>query len=196
MCLYHIKDNETVNTFNDIYRLGQYETVDYQILDRVNKFGDAYEVNLKQMLNDISCIPSVLGSSTNIANVSSVAMQILYAMAQVNADETKKWLNIGFRERFERFKKILSMQGISVESDVDVIYNVSMPVATTEMIANLKALQEMGAISKETIMEKSDIVSDVEVEKKRLSGENVKDSPNGETLKTTDNVDNSVDNLA
>ena len=155
-----------------------------------------YLDNLKQMLNDISCIPSVLGSSTNIANVSSVAMQILYAMAQVNADETKKWLNIGFRERFERFKKILSMQGISVESDVDVIYNVSMPVATTEMIANLKALQEMGAISKETIMEKSDIVSDVEVEKKRLSGENVKGSPNGVTLKTTDNVDNSVDNLA
>ena len=154
-----------------------------------------YLDNLKQMLNDISCIPSVLGSSTNIANVSSVAMQILYAMAQVNADETKKWLNIGFRERFERFKKILSMQGISVESDVDVIYNVSMPVATTEMIANLKALQEMGAISKETIMEKSDIVSDVEVEKKRLSGENVKGSPNGVTLKTTDNVDNSVDNL-
>ena len=155
-----------------------------------------YLDNLKQMLNDISCIPSVLGSSTNIANVSSVAMQILYAMAQVNADETKKWLNIGFRERFERFKKILSMQGISVESDVDVIYNVSMPVATTEMIANLKALQEMGAISKETIMEKSDIVSDVEVEKKRLSGENVEGSTNGETLKTTDNVDNSVDNLA
>ena len=132
----------------------------------------------------------------NMVKYSSVAMQILYAMAQVNADETKKWLNIGFRERFERFKKILSMQGISVESDVDVIYNVSMPVATTEMIANLKALQEMGAISKETIMEKSDIVSDVEVEKKRLSGENVNRSPNGEQLKTTDNVDNSVDNLA
>lgn len=149
-----------------------------------------YLDNLKQMLNDISCIPSVLGSSTNIANVSSVAMQILYAMAQVNADETKKWLNIGFRERFERFKKILSMQGISVESDVDVIYNVSMPVATTEMIANLKALQEMGAISKETIMEKSDIVSDVEVEKKRLSGENVEYSPNGEESKDKEDKDN------
>ena len=142
---------------------------------------------LDNMLNDISCIPSVLGSSTNIANVSSVAMQILYAMAQVNADETKKWLNIGFRERFERFKKILSMQGISVESDVDVIYNVSMPVATTEMIENLKALQEMGAISRETIMEKSDIVSDVEVEKKRLSGEKVSQN----VSQKVDNVDNS-----
>lgn len=63
----------------------------------------------------------------------------------------------------------------------------------TEMIANLKALQEMGAISKETIMEKTEYVSDVEVEKKRLSGENVECSPNGEGSKTTDNVDNSVD---
>lgn len=155
---------------------GDYKTVSASMDYNTIKL---YLDNLKQMLNDISCIPSVLGSSTNIANVSSVAMQILYAMAQVNADETKKWLNIGFRERFERFKKILSMQGISVESDVDVIYNVSMPVATTEMIANLKALQEMGAISKETIMEKSDIVSDVEVEKKRLSGEKVDCTPNG-----------------
>lgn len=60
-------------------------------------------------------------------------------------------------------------------SDVDVIYNVSMPVATTEMIANLKALQEMGAISKETIMEKSDIVGDVDVEKSRLGAEYIED---------------------
>ena len=130
-----------------------------------------YLDNLKQMLNDISCMPSVLGSNTNIANISEVSMQILLMMASVYADENKKWLNIGFSERFKRFQKILSMQGISVDSDVDVIYNVSMPVASTEMIANLKALQEMGAISKETIMEKSELISDVDVEKKRLASE-------------------------
>lgn len=100
-------------------------------------------------------------------------MQILLMMASVYADENKKWLNIGFQKRFEMFKKILGMQGIKVDSDVEVIYNVAMPVASTEMIANLKALQEMGAISKKTIMEKTEYVSDVEVEKKRLSGENV-----------------------
>jgi hypothetical protein len=118
-------------------------------------------------------MPSVLGSSTNIANISEVSMQILLMMASVYADENKKWLNIGFQKRFEMFKKILGMQGIKVDSDVEVIYNVAMPVASTEMIANLKTLQEMGAISKETIMEKTEYVSDVEVEKKRLSGENV-----------------------
>lgn len=139
-----------------------------------------YLDNLKQMLNDISCIPSVLGSSTNIANISEVAMKILYAMASVNADETQKWLNTGFRKRFEKFQKILSMQGINTESNVDVIYNVSMPIASTEMIANLKALREMGAISVESIMEKSDIVSDVDVEKKRLMSEKSQCAPNGE----------------
>lgn len=130
-----------------------------------------YLDNMKQFLNDVSNIPSVLGSNTNIANISEVSMQILLMMANLNADETKKWLNLGFKERFKRFQKILSMQGIGVESDVDVIYNVSMPVASTEMIANLKALQEMGAISRETIMEKSEIITDVDVEKKRLEGE-------------------------
>ena len=150
-----------------------------------------YLDNLKQMLNDIACIPSVLGSSTNIANISSVSMQILLMMANVYADENKKWLNNGFSERFRMFQKILGMQGIKVDSDVDVIYNVSMPVASTEMIANLKALQEMGAISRETIMEKTEYITDVDVEKKRLQGENVSQnvSQNG------DNVDNSVDNL-
>lgn len=130
-----------------------------------------YLDNMKQFLNDVSNIPSVLGSNTSIANISEVSMQILLMMANLNADETKKWLNLGFKERFKRFQKILNMQGISAESDVDVIYNVSMPVASTEMIANLKALQEMGAISRETIMEKSEIITDVDVEKKRLEGE-------------------------
>lgn len=130
-----------------------------------------YLDNLKQMLNDIACIPSVLGSSTNIANISEMSMKILLTLATLNADESKKWLNIGFSKRFEMFQKILNMQGISVDSDVTVIYNVGMPIASTEMIANLKALRELGAISIESVMEKSDIVTDVDVEKKRLASE-------------------------
>ena len=146
-----------------------------------------YLDNLKQFLNDVACIPSVLGSSTNIANISEVSMQILLMMANVYADENKKWLNIGFKERFKMFQKILGMQGIKVDSDVDVIYNVSMPVASTEMIANLKALQEMGAISRETIMEKTEYITDVDVEKKRLQGENVSQN-------VSRNGDKSIDN--
>ena len=90
-------------------------------------------------------------------------------------------------ERFNMFKKILNMQGIKVDGDVDVIYNVSMPIASTEMIANLKALQEMGAISRETIMEKSEYITDVDVEKKRLQGENVAEPKVSEVPKDKEN---------
>ena len=146
-----------------------------------------YLDNLKQFLNDVACIPSVVGSNTNISNISEVSMQILLMMASVYADENKKWLNIGFNERFNMFKKILNMQGIKVDGDVDVIYNVSMPIASTEMIANLKALQEMGAISRETIMEKSEYITDVDVEKKRLQGENVAEPKVSEVPKDKEN---------
>lgn len=152
-----------------------------------------YLDNMKQFLNDVACMPSVLGSSTNIANISEVSMQILLMMANVYADENKKWLNIGFQERFDMFKKILDMQGISVNGDVEVIYNVSMPVASTEMIANLKALQEMGAISKETIMEKTEYVSDVDAEKKRLSGEEPTVNDANRSRDKVENVDNDVE---
>lgn len=153
-----------------------------------------YLDNMKQFLNDVACMPSVLGSSTNIANISEVSMQILLMMASVYADENKKWLNIGFQKRFEMFKKILGMQGIKVDSDVEVIYNVAMPVASTEMIANLKALQEMGAISRETIMEKTEYVSDVEVEKKRLSGENVSQDVSQKSDESIENPSDEVEN--
>ena len=149
-----------------------------------------YLDNLKQFLNDVACIPSVLGSNTNISNISEVSMQILLMMASVYADENKKWLNIGFNERFNMFKKILNMQGIKVDGDVDVIYNVSMPIASTEMIANLKALQEMGAISRETIMEKSEYITDVDVEKKRLQGENVAEPKVSEVPKDKEDKEN------
>lgn len=153
-----------------------------------------YLDNLKQFLNDIACMPSVLGSNTNIANISETSMKILLSMASVYADENKKWLNTGFKQRFKMFKKVLALQGISVDDDVDVIYNVSMPIASTEMVANLKALQEMGAISRETIMEKTEYVSDVEVEKKRLQSEEPIDKGASDKGKDKENPSDKVDN--
>ena len=166
-------------------------TIDYNTVK-------VYLDNLKQMLNDISCIPSVLGSNASIANISEVAMKLLFHMASINQMETEKWLNIGFRERFNRFRRILGLQGIDANENVNVIYNVSMPVATTEMIANLQALREMGAISIESVMEKSDIVSDVDVEKQRLKNDIVKmdaekDSDKADERKDDENADKQRD---
>jgi hypothetical protein len=137
------------------------------------------------MLNDIACVPSVLGSNTNIANVSEVSLKMLFHMANINAMETEKWLNIGMQQRFDKFRDLLKMQGIKVDGDIEVEYNLSIPVATDEVVANLKVMRDMGAISVESIMEKSDLVKDVSVEKERLESEGNKEGNkegNGNTL--------------
>lgn len=145
-------DENTLKTFSDIYKLGQYDSVDYQIIDRVNKFGDAYETIyvdngvIKSKVLDNACSYPAYDDMGNY---------------------------IAFIENWTDAYTAITYWNVYYPSDVDVIYNVSMPVASTEMIANLKALQEMGAISRETIMEKTEYITDVDVEKKRLQGENV-----------------------
>ena len=37
-------NESTVKTFREVYKLGLYDTVDFNVIDHVNKFGDAYEV--------------------------------------------------------------------------------------------------------------------------------------------------------
>lgn len=130
-----------------------------------------YLDNIKELINEIGCVPSVLGNS-NVANVSEVSLKMLFHMANIKAMETEKWLDIGMQERFKKFKQILNMQGIKVDGDCEVEYNLSIPVATDEVVANLKVMRDMGAISIDTIMEKSALIKDVSVEKARLQGEN------------------------
>jgi len=103
---------------------------DYKVVSTMMDYSTIklYLDNVKQMLNDIACVPSVLGSNTNVANVSEVSLKLLFHMATIKAMETEKWLNIGMQQRFEMFKKILNMQGIQAEEEVEIEYNLSIPV--------------------------------------------------------------------
>jgi hypothetical protein len=146
---------------------------DYKVVSTMMDYNTIklYLDNVKEMLNQVGCVPSVLGNS-NVANVSEVSLKMLFHMANIKAQETEKWLNLGMQERFKKFKQILNMQGIKVEGECEVEYNLSIPVATDEVVKNLQTMREMGAISVDTIMEKSDLIKDISVEKSRLQGEN------------------------
>jgi hypothetical protein len=126
---------------------------------------------MKKWLADVACFPSVFSSNGNIANVSEVSIRMLFHMASLLADENKKWLNKGFRERLNRFSMMLNMQGLGTIDNVDIIYNYNLPSATAETISNLHMLKGMGAISVETIIEKSDLIASKDVELERLKAE-------------------------
>lgn len=130
-----------------------------------------YLDEMKKWLSDVACFPSVFSSNGNIANVSEVSIRMLFHMASLLADENKKWLNKGYKERLNRISMILNMQGLGTIGNVDIIYNYNLPSAAAETISNMNMLKSMGAISTETIMEKSDLIASKDIEMKRIKKE-------------------------
>lgn len=130
-----------------------------------------YLDEMKKWLSDVACFPSVFSSNGNIANVSEVSIRMLFHMASLLADENKKWLNRGYKERLNRISMMLNMQGLGTINNVDIIYNYNLPSAAAETISNMNMLKSMGAISTETIMEKSDLIASKDIEMKRIKKE-------------------------
>lgn len=148
--------------------VGRFEYANCQMdYNTINLYLD----NMKKWLSDVACFPSVFSSNGNIANVSEVSIRMLFHMASLLADENKKWLNKGYRERLKRISQMMRMQGLDGIDDVEIIYNYNLPSATAETIQNLNVLKSMGAISVETVIEKSDLVVNKDVELKRLKKE-------------------------
>lgn len=141
-------------------------TMDYQSIKLL------YD-SLRKELLDIACMPSVAMGNTNVANVSEVSLKLLYQLADVKAMINEKCFRDGLRNRFDMFKVLLAKQGI-VFGDMDYIdveFNYSRPVNTKDILDNIKTQYDMGAISKETIIEKSPLTNDVMQEMERLGKE-------------------------
>lgn len=129
-----------------------------------------YIQSLKTMINEIACIPSVL-SNSEVSNISEMSMKMLFHLATIKAMSNEKWLSKGMQERFDKWRKLLGMQGISAIDFVEIEFNLNMPMDTNELFANLKTMREMGAISVQSIMEQSEIIRDTKIEMARLEKE-------------------------
>ena len=129
-----------------------------------------YIESLKTMINEIACIPAVL-SNSEVANISEMSMKMLFHLATIKAMSNEKWLVRGMQERFEKWRKLLGMQGINANDYIGIEFNLNMPIDTKEMFENLKAMKEMGAISVQTIMEQSELIKDTTIEMSRMKKE-------------------------
>lgn len=130
-----------------------------------------YLDTLQNNLNMCAYMPSILGGNGNIANVSEVSLKLLYQLADVYAMITEKAMMKGFRERFRIIKKMLD---INESEYIGVTFNYARPQNASELLDNIKKQFEMGAISKRSIIEKSPLTVDVDMELNRLKKEGVK----------------------
>lgn len=140
-----------------------------------------YLDTLQNQLNFCSYIPSILGGSGNIANVSEVSLRMLYQLADVYAMLNERVMRKGFNERFNIIRKLIGKE--DKEEYVNVTFNYSRPQNASELLDNIKKQFDMNAISLQTIIEKSPLTEDVIMELNRL-----KDIANHETDSEGNNV--------
>jgi Phage portal protein, SPP1 Gp6-like. len=121
----------------------------------------------------IAQVPSIVMGQSNVANVSEVSLKLLFSLAHNKGIENSIYLKAGFDERNEAIERILKLNGVTFKDEdyVEVEINFNRPSDDAELIDMLSTQFKDGALSKQTYIEKSSIVSDATQEMERLSSE-------------------------
>lgn len=135
-----------------------------------------YELDqLYQQFNLVAGIPSSILGQNNIANVSENSMSMVYQLTENRGKQNMNSLVAGFRERWERMRKLMNLINNPISDEdfesLNVSFNISKPIDTKQNMENMKMQYEMGALSKRTIMELSPYTTDSAQELQRLEDE-------------------------
>ena len=138
--------------------------------------------NIKQELDSllmqfygIACVPSSVLGQSNVANVSEVSLSMLFNSTDNVARQNMFSLKEGFAVRWEYIRKLLELQGVNITDDLfdtlDCSFNINRPVDTESAMKEMKMQHEMGAISRQTIIENSKHTPNTALELDRLKAE-------------------------
>lgn len=133
-----------------------------------------YLDTINNNLNLCAYMPSILGGNSNVANVSEVSLKLLYQLADVYAMLNERVLRAGMDNRLNIIRELLNI-GKDDDNYINIVFNYSRPSNATELLDNLKKQHDMGAISVQTVIEKSVLTSDVNMELDRLKRESITD---------------------
>ena len=145
-----------------------------------NKFdSNAFDTLHETLLNalyTVAQIPSIAVGRTDISNVSTEAVKMLYQLAMMKAGQNEQYMREGIEQRFEKIRRLLEYRGIMFTDDefnsLGLVFQYALPSNDKEVIENMKTLREMKGMSLQTMLEHNPYVSDVQQEMMRLNEEN------------------------
>lgn len=160
---------------------------DYQAFESLYK-------TLMQALLDVSCTPAVSMNKTDVSNLSEVSIKLLFSLAEIKAAMNERYMRDGIEERHEQIRKMLEYQGITFDDEdydsLDVVFVFNTPQNAKEIIENLKMLDEMGAISLQSVLERVPYVHDVTQEMERIRDDTrIQHADNNKDYNTTYSID-------
>lgn len=132
-------------------------------------------------------IPSSIMGQSNVANVSETSITMLYQQCDNFARQYIASMKEGFEKRLEYIRKLMEYNGQTVSDEVfdsvNFSFNVARPVDNAADMENMQIQYNCGAISKQTIIDRSPYTTDTALELKRIEDEA---KVNGESEEETD----------
>ncbi len=155
-----------------------------------------------QQFFSVACVPSSILGQSNVANVSETSITMLYQQTDNIARQYIASLLEGFYTRLAYIRKLMELKDIHVSDEVfdsiNISFNVNRPVDNKSDMENMKMQYECGALSKQTIIDRSPYVTNTSLELERIEAESmkaaaIKDTSNNDTEGTEELIDNKVD---
>lgn len=128
-----------------------------------------------QQFYAIACVPASIMGQSNVANVSETSITMLYQQTDNFARQYIASLTEGFSQRLEYIRKLMEYNSQSVSDEVfdtiNFVFNVSRPVDNAADMENMQIQYNCGAISRQTIIDRSPYTTDTALELKRIADE-------------------------
>ena len=128
-----------------------------------------------QQFYAIACVPASIMGQSNVANVSETSITMLYQQTDNFARQYISALTEGFEKRLEYIRKLMEYDNQNVSDEVydsiNFSFNVARPVDNAADMENMQIQYNCGAISKQTIIDKSPYTTDTALELRRIEDE-------------------------
>lgn len=115
--------------------------------------------------------PAIALNQQELSNISESSIKMTYSLATIKARLNEESMKDGFIQRWDKIKKILELQGITVDGIVDCTFEYDIPQNSKQVIEDITKLKESGLMSVETALSRSPYVYDVQTELERLQTE-------------------------
>lgn len=131
-----------------------------------------------QQFYAVACVPSSILGQSNVANVSETSITMLYQQTDNVARQYIASLLEGFYIRLAYFRKLLELKNIPISDEVfdsvNIMFNVNRPVDNKSDMENMKMQYECGAMSRQTIIDRSPYTTNTALELERIESERIK----------------------
>lgn len=135
-----------------------------------------------QQFYAVACVPSSILGQSNVANVSETSITMLYQQTDNIARQYIASLLEGFNTRLIYIRKLLELKNIPISDEVfdsvNFSFNVNRPVDNKSDMENMKMQYDCGAMSRQTIIDRSPYTTNTALELERIELESKTDLSN------------------